>query len=91
MCFQARALPEFVGPKTATTFSLSISSDMFWIDFGGCERSSRTTRVSFRPSTPPAALMSSMAACKPRAAAWPLEAEGEADRSPLNPSLMSWA
>ena len=56
---------------------------MFWIDFGGAEVSSRVTSVSFLPSTPPAALMSSMAASMPSTAACPLCAEGEADRSPL--------
>jgi hypothetical protein len=35
----AIALPEFVGPNTATTFSLSTRSLMFWIDFGGCDTS----------------------------------------------------
>ncbi len=83
MCFQAMALPELVGPNTATTFSLSISSVMFWMDLGGAEASSRTTRASFLPSTPPAALMSAMAASMPMTAAWPLCAEGEAERSPL--------
>ena len=61
---------------------------MFWIDFGGCERSSRTTRVNFRPSTPPAALTSSIAACKPKnAPAWPLSAEGEADEIAVEAQL----
>jgi hypothetical protein len=41
---------ELVGPKTAATFSLSIRSLMFWIDFGGAELSSRTTSVSFGPA-----------------------------------------
>ena len=90
MCFQASALP-VVGPNTATTFSLSIRSVMFWIDFGGCDRSSRTTSTTLRPSRPPAALMSSMAVFRPSTAAWPLCAEGDADRSPLKPILMSWA
>ena len=89
MCFQAMALPELVGPKIVTTFSLSIRSLMFWIDLGGCERSSRTTRVRFRPRTPPAALTSSMAALIPSTAACPLCAEGEAERSPLKPNLIS--
>ena len=62
MRFQASALPELVGPNTATTCSLSIRSLMFWIDFGGCERSSRITNVNGRPSTPPSALRSSIAA-----------------------------
>lgn len=34
---------------------------MFWIDFGGCDRSSRTTSTTLRPSRPPAALISSAA------------------------------
>ena len=84
MCFQASALPELVGPNTATTFSLSIRSLMFWIDFGRLRECRRARRASsFLPSTPPAALMSSMAACMPSTAAWPLCAEGEAERSPL--------
>lgn len=29
---------------------------MFWIDFGGCDRSSRTTSTTLRPSRPPAAI-----------------------------------
>jgi hypothetical protein len=91
MCFQASALPELVGPTMATTFSLSIRSAMFWMDFGGCDRSSRTTSTSLRPSRPPLALMSSMAVRKPSTAACPLCADGEADRSPLKPILMSWA
>ncbi|MNT81219.1 hypothetical protein D3C72_2207890 [compost metagenome] len=83
MCFQAMALPELVGPNTATTFSLSTRSLMFWIDFGGAETSSRVTSVNFRPSAPPAAFRSAMAASMPSTAAWPLCAEGDAERSPL--------
>ncbi len=83
MCFQAMALPELVGPNTATTFSLSIRSLMFWIDLGGADTSSRVTSVNLRPSTPPAALRSAIAASMPSTAAWPLCAEGEAERSPL--------
>ncbi|CKU97389.1 Uncharacterised protein [Mycobacterium tuberculosis] len=56
---------------------------MFWIDLGGADTSSRVTSASFLPSTPPAALMSAMAASMPSTAAWPLCAEGDADRSPL--------
>ena len=83
MCFQAMALPELVGPNTADTFSLSTSSLMFWMDLGGADVSSRVTSTIFLPSSPPAALISAIAASMPSTAAWPLWAEGDADRSPL--------
>ena len=76
------------GRNTATTFSLSIRSTMFWIDFDGCARSSRTTSSHLRFKIPPAALTSSSAACSPRTAPWPPCAEGEAEMSPFQPSLI---
>ena len=83
MCSQASALPELAGPTTALTFSLSISSVMFWIDFGGEPRLSRFTPTSLRPITPPALLMSSMAASKPQRPAVPSSATPLADWSAL--------
>src|SRR5712691_9087382 len=90
----ARATVVCSPPKTATTFSRSTSSRAMVTPFCGLPSSSRTTSSSFRPpSTPPLALISSMAICSPRLMASPEAAEPPetAAESPILTGSLDWA
>src|SRR6266446_1860534 len=61
-----------IPPKMAATFSLKMSSRAATTPLGGLDSSSRCTSSSMRPpSTPPLALISSMATASPRVIASP--------------------
>src|SRR5712692_3879662 len=90
----ARATVVCSPPNTATTFSRSTSSRAMVTPFCGLPSSSRTTSSSFRPpSTPPFALISSMAICSPRLMASPEAAEPpeRAAESPILTGSLDWA
>src|SRR5215813_4664334 len=68
----ANATGESIPPNRATTFSLEISSRAATTPLGGTDSSSRCSNSILRPpSTPPLALISSMARDKPRVIASP--------------------
>src|SRR6202795_1159296 len=81
-------------PKTAATFSRSTSSRAIVTPFWGLPSSSRMTSSSLRPpSTPPLALISSMAIWSPRLIASPEAAEPPetAADSPILTGSFDWA